>query len=278
MNEDKKRKRPRRNDKEKEKIVKKTKYNEKELEYNDLEDKLKTLGNENFGLYCNPVTGYFVWPKDQPIIITVVGSTGSGKTTFVKNTILTTIKGFSDGSISVLFLQHNRLNQLQEKLSTLHAIVADLEFGTYDNWLDTIKTFVNSKKNSSPKVVILDDFTDILNRTKISEEFRVMINTLHNHRNTSYIIVSHTATAENTSSKGIGILKKESKFLIISLAYGGRMLMDKFISGFPADIKETIKAKVKDFVTHRLAQTDISHVMINLTNGMVFDDSLRLIT
>lgn len=255
----------------------KRKLNEKELDYDEVEHKLKTLGSETFGSFCNPDNGKFIYPKQQPIIITVVGGTGSGKTTFIKNTFLTTIPGFSGGQISVLYLQHAPLNQIQEKLKTLHYTVNDLTVATYENWITTIQRFVDSKKLSSPKLVILDDFTNLLNQTKTGESFRHLLNTYHNHKNTSYIIVTHTATAENAASKTIAIIKKETTFLICSLSHGGRMLSNKFISQFPSDIKELIKKKI-DIFTLRFDQAETSHVMINLTNGTVFDDNLTLIT
>lgn len=254
-----------------------TKKNEKVLNYEEVENRLKILGNENFGQHCNPETGFFVYPKERPIVITVIGGTGSGKTTFIKNTFLTTIRGFSEGEISVLFLQHSKPSEIQEKLSTLNLIVSDLEVNTYENWVSTIQRFVDSKRLDAPKLVILDDFTNELNKTKTAEVLRHLLNTYHNHKNTSYMIISHTATAENASSKTLSILKKESNFTIFSLSSGGKMLLDRFIAQFPATLKDTIKKKVDEF-TYRLDQTDTSHIMINLSNGAVFDDNLRMIT
>lgn len=252
----------------------KRKLNEKDLDYDDVENKLKGLGSENFGVFYNVDTGHFIYPKKHPIIISVLGRTQSGKTTFIKNTLLTTIPGFSTGEISVLYLQHSKIDSIQEKLKSLHYIVHDLHIATYDNWISTVQTFVDSKKPDAPKCVICDDFTNVLNTASSAVDFRHLINTYHNHKNVTYIIITHTATAENASSKALAILKKESTFLLCNVTISGRMLMTQFISQFPPDVKEVIKRKFK---AHSLLQNNAGHVLIHLENGDMFDDYLTLI-
>ena len=152
----------------------------------------------------------FVYPSGKPFICTVVGPTGSGKTEWIRTTFLSLIPAFEKGIIPVLYLSNSK----QKRLENLHVIVADLTIENYQNWDSKITEWIQSKKPEIPKLVICDDFTAILNGKGSEQKFREIITAYHNHTNTSYVFVSHTAVTESKQSRLIQMLKSETTFIV----------------------------------------------------------------
>lgn len=210
--------------------------------------------------------GKFVYPEGKPFIMTIVGSTGVGKTEWIRLTFLALIPAIEKGLIPVLYLSNSK----QKRLDKISSIVGDLTMQTYQDWDDKIKKWIESKKPQLPKLVICDDFTNVINTKGSEQKFREIITTFHNHANTSYIFVSHTAVTESKQSRLIQILKSETSFIV------------------PIDdqgyfFEQFIKSKLRIKLTNALANVDSSlkegTLMYCLREGLsIFDNTLSVIT
>lgn len=206
----------------------------------------------------------FVYPEGKPFILTILGPTGSGKTEWIRTTFLALIPAFEKGLIPVLYLSNSK----QKRLENLSLIVGDLTIRNYQEWDETIKSWIQSKKKELPKLVICDDFTLVMNSKGSEQKFREIISAYHNHTTTSYIFVSHTAVTESKQSRLVQILKSESAFVVP---------IDDQGYFFEQFIKPRIRAKLTSALSNIDSSIKNDILLYGLRELSIFDSCLSLI-